>query len=105
MLDKELSFDANMNGADCGLNGAVYFVEMPLNGGASNLASGYPSQYGLGYCDAQCPSPKIVNGKTTGIPGYFSTGACCTEFDIWESNSRATSMAAHTCNITGLFAC
>lgn len=76
MLSKEITFDADMNGADCGLNGAVYFVEMPLDGG-KNLASGYSAQYGLGYCDAQCPSTNFINGEAQGIPRFFSKGACC----------------------------
>ena len=49
---------------DCGLNGALYFVEMMQDGGRSE----YPTNevgatYGTGYCDAQCPHDvKWING-------------------------------------------
>jgi len=33
MLAREISFDADMSKAGCGLNGAVYFIEMQLDGG------------------------------------------------------------------------
>jgi cellulose 1,4-beta-cellobiosidase len=82
MLGKELSFDADMSQAGCGLNGAMYFVEMPLDGGP-NLSQGFPAQVGLGYCDAQCTSVKYINGEAVGIPGFYEVGACCAEFDIW----------------------
>ncbi len=32
-------------------------------------------------------------------------GSCCNEMDIWEANSRATHVAPHTCNQTGLYLC
>jgi cellulose 1,4-beta-cellobiosidase len=37
-----------------GLNGALYFVSMPADGGvsATNKAG---TKFGTGYCDAQCP--------------------------------------------------
>ena len=45
-----------MSQLPCGLNGALYFVEMQADGGLSE----YPGNkagaaYGTGYCDAQCP--------------------------------------------------
>ena len=76
MLGRELSFEADMSQAGCGLNGAIYFVEMPLDGGP-NLSSGNPAQVGLGYCDAQCISIKFINGKAVGIKGFYEDGACC----------------------------
>jgi cellulose 1,4-beta-cellobiosidase len=65
-----------MSQAGCGLNGALYFVEMPLNGGP-NLASGSSASVGLGYCDAQCPTMNFIEGKAAGISGYYPSGACC----------------------------
>ncbi|KAI8941865.1 hypothetical protein NX059_003063 [Plenodomus lindquistii] len=32
-------------------------------------------------------------------------GVCCNEIDIWEANSRATSLAPHTCAKSGVFRC
>lgn len=36
------------------------------------------------------------------IEGY---GSCCNELDIWEANARATHLAPHPCNQTGLYEC
>lgn len=76
MLGREISFDADMSNAGCGLNGAIYFVELPLDGGP-NLNSGNPASVGLGYCDAQCTSIKFIQGKAAGISGFYDTGSCC----------------------------
>lgn len=62
MLGKEMSFEADMNNAGCGLNGAMYFVEIPLNGGP-NLNNGNAASFGLGYCDAQCTTVKFIQGQ------------------------------------------
>ena len=32
-------------------------------------------------------------------------GLCCNELDIWEANKRATQLAPHSCNKTGLYQC
>ena len=53
----------------CGLNGAVYFVEMDADGGkaAAEKRGGQNragAKYGAGYCDAQCPHDlKFMEGK------------------------------------------
>ena len=97
----------------CGLNGALYFVEMAEDGGMSstNLAG---AKYGTGYCDAQCPHDiKFIDGEAnsegwdpsgsdTGIGKY---GSCCTEMDIWESNSRSSAVTPHVCSTTGPTKC
>lgn len=77
---------------------------MPLDGGP-NLSQGYASSVGLGYCDAQCTDIKFINGKAAGIKGFYETGACCAEFDVWESNNEATQMTSHVCKKPGLTAC
>ena len=56
LLNKEFTFTVDGSALPCGLNGAVYFVEMDADGGKSK----YPTNtagaaYGTGYCDAQCP--------------------------------------------------
>jgi cellulose 1,4-beta-cellobiosidase len=54
VMNKEFTFDVNVSNLPCGYNGALYFSEMPLDGGISDLnAAG--SAYGTGYCDSQCP--------------------------------------------------
>lgn len=54
--NREFAFDVDVSALPCGLNGALYFVDMDSDGGASK----YPNNkagaaYGTGYCDAQCP--------------------------------------------------
>ena len=50
----------------CGLNGALYFVQMDADGGMArypgkNMAG---AKYGTGYCYAQCPHDlKFINGE------------------------------------------
>ena len=57
--------DVDVSNLPCGLNGAVYLVEMDKDGGASR----YPTNeggaaFGTGYCDAQCPHDvKFINGE------------------------------------------
>jgi cellulose 1,4-beta-cellobiosidase len=64
LKNREFSFDVDVSNLPCGLNGALYFVEMDADGGKSkspfNKAG---AQYGTGYCDAQCPRDlKWING-------------------------------------------
>ncbi|KAK3389420.1 endoglucanase EG-1 precursor [Podospora didyma] len=100
LLDKEFTFDVDVSKLPCGTNGALYFSEMPANGGKSayNPAG---AGHGTGYCDAQCPTPPFINGEAN-VGKY---GACCAEMDIWEANSRASAFTPHPCNITGLYKC
>lgn len=65
LKNQELTFDVDVSGLPCGTNGALYFVNMPSDGGSSL----YPNNnagaaYGTGYCDAQCPKDlKFINGE------------------------------------------
>jgi len=107
MLNKEISFDIDVSKLPCGLNGAIYFVEMEESGDAgTNNAAG--AAYGTGYCDGQCPRDiKFVKGAanienwqiSTGDPyhnsGYGDIGICCAEMDLWEANSQATAFTPH----------
>merc|ERR1712029_866391 len=93
----------------CGLNGAMYFVEMPQNGGKDGDLNTAGAKYGTGYCDAQCPRDmKFVKGLaatelTEGAVGEY--GACCAEMDIFEANNKASSYTAHPCSFEGTFRC
>jgi cellulose 1,4-beta-cellobiosidase len=65
VLNQEFTFDVDASQLPCGLNGAVYFSEMPIDGGisATNKAG---AQYGTGYCDSQCPRDvKFIEGKVS----------------------------------------
>ena len=53
LLNKEFTFDVDVSGLPCGLNGAMYFVEMPVDGGKSKYSGNKAgAAYGTGYCDA-----------------------------------------------------
>lgn len=90
---KEFSVDVDVSKLPCGLNGALYFVEMPGNGdkGIGENAAG--AKYGTGYCDAQCPHDvKFIKGEANveewnTKTGMGKKGVCCQEMDIWEANS------------------
>ncbi|KAK9796926.1 putative Glucanase [Seiridium cardinale] len=113
----ELAFDVDLSTVDCGLNAALYFVAMDADGGMSsepNNAAG--AKYGTGYCDAQCARDlKFVGGKAN-IDGWVPStndvnsgvgpyGACCTEIDVWESNSHSFALTPHPCTEAGYHVC
>jgi cellulose 1,4-beta-cellobiosidase len=117
MLNKEMSFDIDLSNMPCGLNAAVYFVEMDSHGdaGGANKAG---AAYGTGYCDGQCARDvKFVKGEAnikdwkinTNDPylnsGTGSIGSCCAEMDLWEANTMATAFTAHPSTKEGLFIC
>ncbi|PIA90764.1 putative 1,4-beta-D-glucan cellobiohydrolase A [Cercospora beticola] len=112
LKNKEFTFDVDVSNLPCGVNGALYFAEMPANGGASPAGA----KYGTGYCDAQCPRDlKFVNGvansdswtPSNGDPnsGTGRLGACCAEMDIWEANSISNAYTPHPCQGSGLQTC
>ncbi|KXJ89812.1 endoglucanase-like protein [Microdochium bolleyi] len=96
----EFSFDVDAKKLPCGMNGALYLSEMEADGGKSAINKG-GAYWGTGYCDAQCYTTPFINGEGN-LKGY---GACCNEMDIWEANGRATHIAPHTCNVTGVYEC
>jgi len=114
LLGKQLSFDVDASDMPCGTNGAVYFVEMPADGGMSQepLNKAGP-KYGTGYCDAQCPRDikwtkgganfpwKSSDKDPWGNSGSGPTGSCCTEIDIWESNKMSSAYTMHSSTTAG----
>lgn len=85
------------------MNGAVYFVEMHPEGGKGEGDNAAGASYGTGYCDAQCPHDiKWINGEAN-LDWAF--GTCCSEMDIWEANSRASSHTPHTCSEQAAYRC
>merc|ERR1719464_1420515 len=113
LKNREFAFDVDVSNLPCGLNGAVYFVEMEQRGdynGGSNKAG---AKYGTGYCDAQCPHDiKYIKGEvnskawnSTNSPPIGHYGACCAEMDIWEANSMSTAYTPHPCARPGLIKC
>ena len=65
LKNQEFTFDVDMSNLPCGLNGALYFVEMDADGGKSRFPNNKAgSKYGTGYCDTQCPHDiKFINGE------------------------------------------
>ncbi|KAH8724963.1 glycoside hydrolase [Phaeosphaeriaceae sp. PMI808] len=116
LIGKEFTFDVDVSKLPCGLNGALYFVEMAADGGINKGNNKAGAKYGTGYCDAQCPHDiKWINGKAN-VEGWVPSdndpnagsgkiGACCPEMDIWEANSISTAYTPHPCKGQGLQEC
>ncbi|KAF5025017.1 hypothetical protein F66182_2885 [Fusarium sp. NRRL 66182] len=109
LLGNEFTFDVDVSNIGCGLNGALYFVNMDEDGGKSRYSGNKAgAKYGTGYCDSQCPRDvKFINGiansegwqPSASDPnaGIGQTGTCCPEMDIWEANSISTAYTPHPC--------
>ncbi|RFU25898.1 hypothetical protein B7463_g10441, partial [Scytalidium lignicola] len=108
LLNQEFTFDVDVSNLPCGLNGALYMVPMAADGGVSQYPNNKAgAQYGVGYCDSQCPRDlKFINGEAnsdgwqpasnsvnTGLGNY---GSCCAEMDIWEANSISAALTPHS---------
>jgi len=116
LKNKEFTFDVDVSKLPCGLNGALYFVEMEADGGLHYPGNTAGPAYGTGYCDAQCPHDiKWINGEANcedwsgsdndvnaGVGHY---GTCCFEFDIWEANSQSSAYTNHPCDVQGQYRC
>ena len=100
LLNREFSFTVDVSNVPCGLNGALYMIEMPVNPEGFNINN--PANYGLGYGDAQCA---LDIKWLRGFANTNKTGVCSNELDIWEANSQGTHLAIHNCKDTGVFYC
>ncbi|KAF2364826.1 Glycoside hydrolase family 7, partial [Trinorchestia longiramus] len=117
LKNREFEITIDVSQLPCGLNGAMYFVEMDQDGGLSEYPENQAgAAYGTGYCDAQCPHDmKFIAGQANcdnWVPsdndpnsGTGQYGICCPEFDIWEANSQAQSFTSHPCTIEGYTPC
>nr|AGM37865.1 family 7 cellobiohydrolase [Chelura terebrans] len=117
LLNREFTIDIDSSNLPCGLNGAVYFVEMEEDGGMGSYSTNTAgAEYGTGYCDAQCPHDmKFIAGQANSddwVPseddqnaGTGKYGICCFEMDIWEANSMAQSFTTHSCSVSGYYPC
>ena len=64
LKNQELSFDVDLSALGCGLNAALYLVQMEEDGGMSKHPSNKAgAKYGTGYCDAQCANVKFIDGE------------------------------------------
>nr|QDK64596.1 putative cellobiohydrolase 2 [Ganoderma lucidum] len=117
LKNQEFTFDIDMSQLPCGLNGALYFVEMDADGGLSRFPGNKAgAKYGTGYCDTQCPHDiKFINGEANIIDwtpsandsnaGTGQYGTCCNEMDIWEANAYGEAVTPHVCNDQGQRRC
>lgn len=111
LINKEFTFTVDVSQMPCGVNGALYFVEMDKTGNMGN-GNNAGAKYGTGYCDAQCPHDiKFIDGGANVIgwnpsasdpnAGAGKWGSCCAEMDIWEANKISSAFTAHPCTING----
>lgn len=99
LRNKEFVFTVDVSRVECGMNGALYTVEMPLN---NPYDSDLDATYGINYGDAQCPKDiKYVHGNAN----FGKRGICSNEYDLWEANRFATAVAWHPCSKSGVYAC
>jgi len=65
---REFTMTFDVSAAMCGMNGAMYFVEMDEDGGKGLGANRAGAKYGNGYCDAQCPHDiKFISGEANSV--------------------------------------
>ncbi|KAL5536561.1 CBH1_3 [Sanghuangporus sanghuang] len=112
LKNQEFTFDVDMSQLPCGLNGALYFVQMDADGGVSRFPTNKAgAKFGTGYCDTQCPQDiKFINGEANvegwepsasdSNAGTGTYGTCCVEMDVWEANSMAAAVTPHSCTVT-----
>ncbi|KZV65465.1 carbohydrate-binding module family 1 protein [Peniophora sp. CONT] len=117
LKNQEFTFTVDMSQLPCGLNGALYFSQMDLDGGVARFPTNKAgTKFGTGYCDSQCPQDiKFISGKAnvdgwnaasnSANTGTGATGTCCTEMDIWEGNSMGEAVTPHVCSVTQQTAC
>jgi len=117
LLNREFTFTVDVSQLPCGLNGALYFVEMDQDGGKSKYPTNHAgARLGTGYCDAQCPHDiKYIDGESNSIgwkpspsdknSGKGLYGTCCAEMDIWEANKESTQITPHSCSVEGQTRC
>eukprot|EP01113_Clastostelium_recurvatum_P022123 TRINITY_DN2633_c0_g1_i5.p1 TRINITY_DN2633_c0_g1~~TRINITY_DN2633_c0_g1_i5.p1 ORF type:complete len:329 (+),score=113.53 TRINITY_DN2633_c0_g1_i5:314-1300(+) len=117
LKNQEFTFDVDVSNLPCGLNGALYFVQMQPDGGMSaHPTNKAGAKYGTGYCDAQCPHDmKWINGEANMLnwtpspndpnSGSGKYGTCCNEMDIWEANFNAAAYTPHVCSVQGQYRC
>jgi len=117
LKNQEFTFDVDVSNLPCGLNGALYFVEMSADGGVSQYPGNKAgAKYGTGYCDAQCPQDiKFINGEANLLDwqpspvnpntGTGMYGTCCVEMDVWEANSMSAALTPHVCTVQGQTRC
>ena len=87
LKNREFAVDIDTSAMECGMNGALFFIEMEMDGGMSAFPTNNAgAKYGTGHCDGQCAHWKHFIGGQANIDGDFPYGECCVEMDVWEAN-------------------
>ena len=97
LKNKEFTYTVDDTNLDCGLNSALYFVQMDADGGKSKYGNA-GAQLGLGHSTSHYSHDlKFINGEanmedwvpsdTDKNAGTGKYGSCCTEIDIWEATA------------------
>ncbi|KAG0143190.1 hypothetical protein CROQUDRAFT_49188 [Cronartium quercuum f. sp. fusiforme G11] len=112
---KEFAFEVDVSRLPCGVNGALYFSEMAVDGGSrAFLGTNHSGAFfGTGYCDAQSPSDLMYFGAEANVGlkrkrnKSTSYGYACAEMDLFEANSLAQQFVPHPCRTAtkGPFIC
>jgi cellulose 1,4-beta-cellobiosidase len=84
-LNHRISFDLDLSQVPCGVNAAVYLV---------NMSSTLP-ELGVGYGDAQCPTDIKYFGS--GAVNRDHQAVCALELDLTEANREAMAWTLHPC--------
>lgn len=84
-LNRRISFDLDLSQVPCGVNAAVYLV---------NISSTLPD-LGVGYGDAQCP--KDIKYFGSGKVNRDWSPVCALELDLTEANREAMAWTLHPC--------
>ncbi|CAE6370500.1 unnamed protein product [Rhizoctonia solani] len=117
LKNRELTFEVDTSNLSCGLNSALYFVQMDADGGIAKYPTNKAgAKYGTGYCDAKCPrNLRFINGEANLLDWKSSPwdpdevtgryGACCSEVDVWNANSFSTAYIANPCPVQELTRC
>ncbi|KAG8946285.1 hypothetical protein FRC04_011915 [Tulasnella sp. 424] len=116
-LAQEIAIDVDASALPCGMAATVQLSGMAADGGMSTDSGNTAgAQYGVGYCDAQCPRDlKWIKGQanllgwtaTSSTDGDGNYGACCNKVDLFQGNSISSDFAGHSCSssVTGLYQC
>lgn len=104
LLNKEFTLEVDVSTLQCGINGAVYFVEMDEDGGMSKGDNMAGAKCGTGYCDAPCPHDlKFIQAEAS-YKAWHETdfgperhyGSCCAELDIWGGEQVGHGLQKHS---------